>query len=175
MNFKKLSSLISIMLVLSMLLALLASCNTTGNGIVSDSGSDSGSESEKESSSESGSKDETGNLTPPETDPVDDGDDGNLGGSDVIYPGDTPVEEAPQNPSTALYFKSIEKYKKNDGSQANLGCKSITVLAKYNVGVEYDIIAIKDSTAKRFYICIPSRADLSAVTFNVTHYDGSVS
>ena len=177
MNLKKIASIISIMLVLLMILSMLASCNVTGDG--SGSESISGSESESESIGETGNgseeNDETGDLTPPETDLSGDGEEGDLGGSDVVYPGDTPVEESPENPSTSLYFKSLEKYKKSDGGLANLGCKAITILAKYNVGVEYDIKAVKNSTTKMFYLCLPSRADLSKVTFTVTHYNGSVS
>ena len=109
--------------------------------------------------------------TPAETPVETPADSGSLGEPEIEYPGDPEKEEAPANPAKSLFAKSGEKY---NGSN-NIGCKSVTVLAKYNVGVEYNITAYKNTTEKVFYLCLPSRADLSKVTFMVNHYDGTSS
>ena len=94
-----------------------------------------------------------------------------LGDSEIEYPGDPEKEEAPENPAKSLFLKSQEKY----SGDKNIGGKKITILSKYNVGLEHDLVAYKDTTKKMFYICLPSRADLSSVTFMVTHYNGTES
>ena len=60
-------------------------------------------------------------------------------------------------------------------SEGNLGCKKITVLSEYNVGIDYDTYSYRDADNKIFYLFIPCRADMSKITFSVTHRDGSTS
>lgn len=81
-----------------------------------------------------------------------------------------PEKEAPPaNPSKSLSSVSKEPY---NGKKR--GCQTITVLAKYAKGVDYDVNAKKNETNSVYYLFLPCRADLTAITYSVTHYDGSV-
>ena len=75
----------------------------------------------------------------------------------------------PENPTQPLYVKT------NSSHDADYNCTKITVLADYNTGVDYDIQAKELAGQKKMILFLPCRADLSAVTFLVTHKDGSVS
>lgn len=172
LHSKNLAAIVSVLIVLSMVLSSMSACVTTGN--VNDGSTSESLSEEATPGTPTQPEEENGDLTPPDV-PVDTGISGDLSGPDIVLPGDTPKEDAPENPAKPLFVKTQDKYTKSDGSRANLGCRAITVLAQYNVGVEYDIQATKDTTDKMFYICLPSRADLSKVTFKVTHYDGSES
>ena len=158
-NLKIFTSTISLLLVLAMLLTGLASCTPAGVG--GESSSPKGSETPEET------PDETPAETPPET-PADIG---SLGDPEVTYPPEPEKETPPENPSKSLLDKTKEKYNGSD----NIGCKSITLLAQYNPGLEYDLKAYKNTTEKTFYICLPAKADLSRVTFMVEHYNGTTS
>ncbi len=95
---------------------------------------------------------------------------GSLESPDVTLPGDPEKAPAPANPTTSLLKMSQKQY-----ADGNIGCKKITVLSEYNVGVDYDIYSYRDSDNKIFYLFIPCRADMSKITFSVTHRDGSTS
>ncbi len=82
---------------------------------------------------------------------------------------DPEKEPAPENPAKTLYATTQETV---NGSPR--GCKSIKVLAQYTKGLDFDINAKKDTNTKLFYLHLPCRVDLSAVTFSVTHNDGTV-
>ena len=81
-----------------------------------------------------------------------------------------PDKVKPENPKKTLYQKSTELY-----SDGKLGSKTITILAKYNNGIDFNVKGYKDATAKAYYLFLPCRADMSSVTFSVTHRDGSTS
>jgi len=162
-NIKAYTSIISLLLILAMLMAGLASCTPAGVG--GESSSPDKSETPAETPLET--PEETPAETPVETPAAS----GSLGAPEETYPGDPEKEEPPANPRVDLLTKTQEKYSDNK----NIGCKRVTVLSKYNVGVEYDLKAYKNTTEKVFYICLPARADLSSVTFMVNHYDGTES
>ena len=110
---------------------------------------------------------ESGTIAPVETPPADPGESGDLG--EATMP-EEPEIEKPANPEKTLFQKSNETY----GSGV-LGCTGLTLLAEYNRGVDFDIKSYKDGTNKIYYLFLPCRADLSSVTFTVTHKDGSES
>ena len=98
-----------------------------------------------------------------------DGDQGVLGGETPAFPEeDKPTP--PPNPEISLLQHSSQEY-----DTACLGCTKITVLSEYVKGLDHDVVSIKDGTNKVFSLYLPCRVDLSCLTFNVTHRDGSVS
>lgn len=82
---------------------------------------------------------------------------------------DPEKETPPANPAKSLSATSQEPY--NDKRR---GCDTITVLAKYTKGVDYDIYAQKNQNDSAYYLFLPCRADLTSVTYTVKHYDGTV-
>lgn len=148
---------VATLLLAAMILSAFAACTPAGTG--------------EESSTPAASPDETPIETPVETPEETPEDSGSLGNPEIEYPTDPEKEEAPENPAKPLFSKSSEKY----SGDKNIGCKKVTILSQYNVGLECDLTAYKDTTKKIFYLCLPSRADLSSVTFMVTHYNGTES
>ena len=169
MNIKirKSASLIALILCLSMLMTDFISCNyyiDTDTDEKEDA-ADSSQYEEEINSSSSGVED----LFPF---PEDGGnvDSGSLGSPEVELPKDPAKKEAPENPEVTLWEKSKEKYCGED-----LGCERITVLAEYNVGVDFDVHGYMDSRNRVVYLFMPCRADISKITFSVAHKDGQIS
>ena len=195
----KLKNIISLLLTVVILLSAFSSCNenyedsdnedtdaVTGGSETEESveaaqstlpGESSSSESigADPETEESGAQDEpssdtspgaSGSLGDPDVAPETE-DNGSL--SDPIKPTE-PSKEKPENPKTTLYKKSKEQY-----SSGNIGSKEVTLLSKYNDGVDFNIKGVKDANQKAYYLFLPCRADMSSVTFSVTHRDGSVS
>ena len=81
-----------------------------------------------------------------------------------------PDIKKPKNPDKTLFQKTQEEYE-----GGNLGCTGLTLLAKYNKGVAYNINSYKDEENKIYYLFVPCRADVGSITFTVTHRDGSES
>ena len=103
----------------------------------------------------------------PETSPAENG---SLETPRVELSPDPEKAPAPENPELSLLETSKKQY-----ANGNIGCTQITVLAEYNVGIDYDIYSYRDTESKIFYLFIPCRADMSKITFSVTHREGSVS
>lgn len=141
---------IALLLLVAMLLSCLAACTPS---VAGDTPSDGGGNTPPSSDA---SNDET--PVPEES--------GSLG--DAEPPLTDPEIQKPQNPDKNLLEKSKETY-----SGGNLGCTELMVLAKYNRGVDFDIPSYRDHNNKIFYLYLPCRADLSSVTFSVTHRDGT--
>lgn len=150
-NIKK---IISVLLISAVLLSSFAACKPYED-IETPDASDTPTESE------------SGSLESVETPPEDPGESGQIG--EATLP-EEPEIEKPENPSKTLFQKSKEQY-----SSGNIGCTGLTLLAEYNKGVDFDINSYKDYDNKVYYLFLPCRADLSSVTFTVTHRDGSVS
>ncbi len=96
---------------------------------------------------------------------------GNLENVVPEFAPDPEKETPPENPEQSLYSLSQQTY----SGSTKMGCKTITVLAKYNKGLDYDVYCKKDTTTKQYYLYLPCRVDASALTYTVTHKDGSVS
>ena len=154
---KILKNIITVLLLAAILAPSLVSCNPMVPPIPETS--DGPESSEEQSVSDT--------LAPVETPEPDPGESGVIG--DATIP-EEPKKEKPENPEKTLFQKSKEQY-----SSGNIGCKSLILPAEYNDGVDFDIQGYKDSDNKIFYIFLPCRADLSSVTFTVTHRNGSVS
>lgn len=146
MNIKK---IISILLIVAALLPCFASCNSSERL-----------PKETPEPGESGSPAESSG-TP------DQGENGTLGDATVTP---EPDKKKPENPEKTLFQKSKEQY-----SNGNIGCTGLTLLAEYNNGVDFDIKSYKDYDNKIYYLFLPCRADLSSVTFTVTHRNGTES
>ncbi len=116
----------------------------------------------KEESREESSVENIETLQPTETE--DDFEKGELGDPELMLPEDTPKKSPPEDPEISLWDMSKKKY-----LNGILGCEKITVLSEYNVGIDYDINSYKDERNKVFYLFLPCRADLSKITFSVTH------
>jgi len=143
---KRLKRGLAAVLMLLLLLPMLFSCNSREN------------EEEGTTTEES-----TETTTPAES--------GKL--EDVVpeFPSDPEKETPPENPEVSLYEWSQQVY----SGTTKRGCKTITVLAQYNKGLDYDVYCQKDTTTKQYYLYLPCRVDLSAVTYTVTHKDDTVS
>ncbi|MBQ9797492.1 MAG: CotH kinase family protein [Clostridia bacterium] len=90
-------------------------------------------------------------------------------GTPALIP-DPEKPKAPANPEKTLYATSQELY--NDAPR---GCQTITVLAEFTKGLDYDVFAKKDTNTKQYRLYLPCRVDPASVTYTVTHKDGKVS
>ncbi len=103
---------------------------------------------------------ESGFLTPSETETADPGESGSLG--EPVFELTDPEVEVPVLSETTMLADSEEPY---NGGKA--GCATLIVPAKYNKGLDYDIVATKNSTTKTYNLFLPCRMDASAVVMTV--------
>ncbi len=108
---------------------------------------------------------EGGSLTPPETGTSDPGEGGSLG--EPSFELKDPEVEVPVLSETTMLADSQEAY---NGGKA--GCGTLTVPAKYNKGLDYDIVATRNSTTKTYHLFLPCRVDLSELVMTVTNRAG---
>ncbi len=112
-----------------------------------------------------GTEGESGTLLPEET--SDPGERGSLGEPEFDLK-DPEVEV----PILSKYTMLADSEREYNGGKA--GCATLTVPAKYNSGLDFDITAKKDSATKTFHLFLPCRVDASELIMTVTDRSGEV-
>ena len=153
MNLKKnfCKRLLSVLLLLAMCITSLIACNVSSN--------DKDTTDDDKTSNETTTEEVTTEL-----------DGGTLEDTKPVLIPDPEKETPPENPEKSLFDYSLQT-----NSNGALGCSKITLLAEYNVGLDFDIYAVKNVSKKTYFLQLPCRVDPTCVTYSVTHRDGSVS
>lgn len=159
-------------LFLRVLAAMLVVCSLVSCQYIVAPPSDSGKGTEERtgertegSSTANGTAGESGTLAPPET--SDPGESGSLGEPDFTLK-DPDVEV----PILSMYTMLADSEREYNGGKA--GCATLTVPAKYNQGLDFDVTAKRDSATKTYHLFLPCRVDISELILTVTDRAGEV-
>lgn len=147
------------------LAAMLTACTLAScQYIVAPPTTDSGESTEVRTNTD-GAAGESGTLAPAET--SDPGESGVLGEPEFDLK-DPEVE----TPILSKYTMLADSEREYNGGKA--GCATLTVPAKYNAGLDFDITAKKDATTKTYHLFLPCRVDASELIMTVTDRSGEV-